>query len=515
MKLAELIEEVGAGNLRALHEEGRASGDMQVTGIYYRSDLVKPGGVFFAIAGSRTDGHDFAEDAVARGAAAVVAQRRLETGSCVIEVKNSRLALAETSAAFYGHPSRKMTLIGVTGTNGKTTTAFLLDHILQQAGFNSGVIGTVNYHYAGRTVKSGLTTPEAPDLQAMLAEMAEAGVTHVVLEVSSHGVALERIAGCRFAVGVFTNLSQDHLDFHGDMESYWAAKKRFFTDYTQGSGARAVINMDDAKGRELATGLERVRQIRVGLADAASIRATELRFDQSGISGSLMLEGVPYPFHSNLAGQFNIENILCAAGAALTLGVEPEALRRGIETFVSVPGRMERIPNTLERHVFVDFSHTPAALENVLMTLKEIIEGRVICVFGCGGDRDRGKRPSMGKIAARHSDLAVVTSDNPRTEQPERIIEDIVEGFSGLARISPMSLTPDFEPGIFVVEPDRRKAIRLGIMASKPGDAVLIAGKGHETYQIIGKDTVAFDDRLEAEQVLSWCMNDKTHSVDH
>lgn len=515
MRLSELIEAISADNLKRVDVGAGNSVDPQITGIHYSSERVEPGGIFVALQGQRTDGHEFVEDAVKRGAAAVVVQRQMNAESCVIEVKNTRLAMAEMAAAFYGHPAGKMFLTGVTGTNGKTTTAFLLEHILHNAGFRSGVIGTINYHYDGTTLKSGLTTPESPDLQRILAEMAEAGVTHVILEISSHGVVLDRIAGCSFTAGVFTNLSQDHLDFHGDMENYWAAKSRFFTDYIQKAGASAVINMDDKKGRELAGMLGGTRQVGVAHANAARIRASELRFDQSGISGRLHLDKESFSFHSQLAGYFNLENILCATGAAFALGVGMRAVQEGIETFVSVPGRLERVPNTLDRHVFVDFSHTPAALENVLKTLREIVEGRVICIFGCGGDRDRGKRPEMGKIASRHADLVVVTSDNPRTESPEKIIEDIVKGITGHQRITPDALAPDFDSGVFTVEADRRRAIRFGIRASKPGDAVLIAGKGHETYQIIGDKTLAFDDRVEAEQILSWGMNDVADTMDH
>ncbi|MCF8110438.1 MAG: UDP-N-acetylmuramoyl-L-alanyl-D-glutamate--2,6-diaminopimelate ligase [Desulfobacteraceae bacterium] len=508
MKLSGLIEKIEANNIKRVVTAPRPSVDPQVTGIYYRSDQVGAGGVFAALAGQRTDGHDFAKDAAARGAAAVILQKPINIDCTAIEVKDTRRALADMASAFYGHPSEKMSLVGVTGTNGKTTTAFLLDHILRRAGYRSGVIGTVNYRYAGKTLKSGLTTPEAPDLQGLLAEMAEAGVTHVILEVSSHGVVLERIRGCRFAGGVFTNFSQDHLDFHGDMEQYWAAKKRFFTDYISESAGWAIINLDDKKGLKLKEVLGGVRQVRVGISNEARVRASGLRFNQGGISGMLHLGEDVFAFHSPLAGRFNLENILCAAGAALAFGVDSEIICKGIETFVSVPGRLERVPNTLDRHVFVDFSHTPAALENVLATLREIVDGRIICIFGCGGDRDRGKRPEMGEIAARYSDLAVVTSDNPRTESPERIIEDIVKGIVGHRKVEPGLLGREFDSGVFTVESDRKKAISLGIRASRSGDAVVIAGKGHETYQIIGEKTVAFDDHLEAEKVLSRGIND-------
>lgn len=488
---------------------------IEITGIHYRSDRVQPGGLFVALSGKRFDGHDFVQDAVGRGAAAVVAGRLVPAGVPVIVVENPRMALARMAAAFHGHPARQMILAGVTGTNGKTTTAFLLEHILQCRGLCTGMIGTINYHYAGKTFQSRLTTPEAADIQQMLAEMRAAGVSHAVLEVSSHGVALERIAGCEFRLGIFTNLSQDHLDFHGDMQEYWSAKKLFFTRYLGGAGAAAVINIDDEKGRELAGNLAGIREIRVGLGNGATVYASGIRFDQGGIYGRLHLESGSFTFHSSLAGRFNLENILCAAAGAEVLGVPIDVIREGIESFAAVPGRLERVPNTLDRHVFVDFSHTPAALQNVLVTLGEIVSGRLICIFGCGGDRDRGKRPEMGRIAARYADLVIVTSDNPRTEPPGRIIDDIVSGMDPCRKVSADALDGDFSSGTFAVEPDRRRAIRIGIRASKPGDAVLIAGKGHETYQIIGHRTVAFDDRLEAERVLAWEMDDVADTMDH
>lgn len=510
MKLSELIAAMAPGRM---HSSAGPS-NPEITGVYYRSDRVAPGGLFVALPGQNADGHDFAADAVDRGAAAVVVQRPMDLDACVIVVENTRQALAQAAAAFYRYPSKKLTLIGITGTNGKTTTAWLLERILQCHGICSGVIGTLNYHYADKTVKSGLTTPEASDLQHLLADMADAGVTHVIIEVSSHGVVLDRIAQCGFAIGVFTNLSQDHLDFHKDMEHYWAAKKRFFTDFLQRENPAAVINMDDARARELDDALAGVRRLRVGLGNAARIRPSGLEFDADGISGRLHLGDKTVDFHSPLVGRFNLENILCAAGTAEALEIAPETIAEGIATFASVPGRLERVANTLDRHVFVDFSHTPAALENVLAALRRTDFGRLICIFGCGGDRDRGKRPLMGEIAGNYADLAVVTSDNPRTEDPEKIIEDIVAGMHNCIPVTPESLGPDFVPGTFAVEPDRRQAIRCGIRASRPGDAILIAGKGHETYQIIGNTTLAFDDRVEAEQVLSWGMNDIVDTVD-
>ncbi|MBS0012438.1 MAG: UDP-N-acetylmuramoyl-L-alanyl-D-glutamate--2,6-diaminopimelate ligase [Desulfobacterales bacterium] len=513
MKLSTLMAAVNAD--QGGNDQRQETQEVEITGIQYRSDRVRSGDLFVALPGQSRDGHDFAEDAAARGAAAVVARKSLNLNIPVLVVRDARNALAKAAARFYDHPSEKLTLIGITGTNGKTTTAMILEHMLRQSGLPTGMIGTINYHYRGKSFKSSLTTPEASDLQHMLADMAEAGVTHVIMEVSSHGVALQRIAGCRFSLGIFTNLSQDHLDFHGNMEAYWSAKKAFFTRYLREPGSAAVINTDDKKGRELVDILGQKRCIRIGLGNGSRVYPSGLSFDQHGIYGRLHLQSASFPFHSPLAGQFNLENILCAAAAAEFMGIAPRAICEAIETFAMVPGRLERISNTLDRYVFVDFSHTPAALKNVLLTLREIIPGRIICVFGCGGDRDRGKRPQMGEIAARYADLSVVTSDNPRTEAPGDIIADIVKGIHDARQLPPQEVGPEFERGSFTVEPDRKKAIRLGIRASHPGDAVLIAGKGHETYQIIGHQTVAFDDRLEAQHVLAWEMDDVADTLDH
>lgn len=512
MKLTELMAVVDARLVAGPQNQNHY--DSEIKGIRYRSDRITPGDVFVALPGQSMDGHDFAPGAAARGAAAVVADRELDLNVPVLVVKDTRLALARASACFYGHPSEQLALVGITGTNGKTTTAYLLEHILKRSGLSTGLIGTINYHYAGKTFKSSLTTPESSDLQHILANMVQSGVTHCIMEVSSHGTVLQRIAECRFCLGVFTNISQDHLDFHKNMDDYWSAKKSFFIQYLQEPGTVAVVNTDDKKGRELCDILGAGRYIRVGLGNGSMVYASQLSFDQDGISGLLHLQSASFPFHSPMVGRFNLENILCAAAAAEVMEISPRAIGRGVETFISVAGRLEPVSNALGRHVFVDFSHTPEALKNVLQTLKEIIPGRIICVFGCGGDRDRGKRPVMGEIAARYADFVVVTSDNPRTENPESIIADILKGITAGRKILPSQADSDFEQKVFTVEPDRRQAIRLGIRASKPGDAVLIAGKGHETYQIIGHQAVAFDDHLEAQRVLAWEMDDVADTLD-
>ncbi len=519
MKLETLIDAIADKKTPAGLAEAAAA---EIGGIYYRSDQVRPAGVFVALTGHFADGHDYIADAVERGAAAVVVDRPVSVGVPAIEVAETRRAMAEMAAAFYGRPSERLTLIGITGTNGKTTVAYLLENILKQQGVKTGVIGTVNYHYEGKTLPCGLTTPEAPDLQRVLSEMADAGVTHVIMEVSSHGVVLERVYGCRFDVGVFTNLSQDHLDFHGDMAAYWAAKQRFFTDYLHfrpPQKSAAVINCNDDRGRALARRLEGPDVLTVGSEQNCRVRASAPGFDETGISGRMHLPAAGFDFHSPLVGQFNLENILCAVGAAAALQAAPETIRAGIEGFDSVPGRLEPVANEGRRHVFVDFSHTPAALENVLTTLKAIIPGRLICIFGCGGDRDRGKRPQMGEIAARYADLVIVTSDNPRTEEKQQIIDDIVAGVGRITtrRIEPAAVDTHFAPGGFVVEADRSGAIDCGIRVSAAGDAVLIAGKGHETYQIIGRQTIAFDDRVAAQKALAarGMINNGTDSMDN
>ncbi|MBS3757882.1 MAG: UDP-N-acetylmuramoyl-L-alanyl-D-glutamate--2,6-diaminopimelate ligase [Desulfobacterales bacterium] len=485
--------------------------DMEIPAIHYRSDSVIPGGVFVAIKGQRADGHSFVSDAVSRGAAAVIIDRDVAgvKDAVMLRVDNSRKALALLAARFYGNPSDRLVMIGITGTNGKTTIAYLIERMLAMQKVPVGVIGTINYRYGGRIFDNPLTTPEAPELQCILAEMADAGVTHVVMEVSSHGIALERVRGCLFDVGVFTNLTQDHLDFHRDMGAYWEAKKQLFTAYLDpksGKGAgSAVIHTADKRGRELAAELAHCPIIRVGMDAQNTVYPTHTAFDQTGTRANIHMGEGELTIRSGLAGRFNLENILCAAAVGRVLGVPPEGIKAGIESVSNIPGRMERISDAAGRHVFVDYAHTPNALENVLETLREINPGRLICVFGCGGDRDMDKRPKMGAIAASKSDLVIITSDNPRTESPMDIIEAIRIGAHRVLprRLSAAELEDDLGSTGYVVEPDREKAILLGIRISKPGDTVLIAGKGHETYQIVGSRILDFDDRKIAEQGLS------------
>jgi UDP-N-acetylmuramyl-tripeptide synthetase len=453
------------------------------------------------------DGHDFIDDALRRGAVAVVVEKPIDRQTPVIAVRSARRALAELAAAFYGQPSEHLTIVAVTGTNGKTTTTYLVESILAQAGIRTGVIGTINYRYGGKTFANPVTTPESLDLQRILADMRAAGVTHVVLEASSHAIDLHRIHGCRMDVAVFTNLSQDHLDYHGTMQAYWETKKRLFTEHLtagpKAGRAVAVINTDSAHGRELAA-LLASRVVRVGTGESCEVRGEHMTCSLQGIRGVLALHRTRMDVGSQLVGRHNIENILCAVGASTALGLPAEAIRSGIAALACVPGRLERVATRSGRFVYVDYSHTPDALENALVALRQLASGRLICVFGCGGDRDRTKRPVMGAIAARLSDRVVVTSDNPRTEEPRAIIEEILPGVreQGLVQVDADQLGSASAGKAFAAQPDRRRAIEAGIRAARPGDTVLIAGKGHETYQVIGQHTIHFDDREEAQRVL-------------
>ncbi|MFO7709671.1 MAG: UDP-N-acetylmuramoyl-L-alanyl-D-glutamate--2,6-diaminopimelate ligase [Desulfobacterales bacterium] len=499
MKLARLIAAVQPTSVSGLAGDGP-----DVAAIHYSSRTVAPGGLFVALRGLNADGHDFVAEAIDRGAVAVVAEKAVAARVPVVTVPSTRRALAELADCFFGQPSAAMTVVAVTGTNGKTTTAFLLEHILKQAGLNTGLIGTIETRFAGRVLPSPVTTPESLDLQRILGEMRAAGATHVVLEASSHAIDMARIHCCRMDAAIFTNLSQDHLDYHGNMAAYWETKKRLFTEYLadgpKAGRAAAVVNTDHSRGRELAAQL-RGTVIRVGTGEGCAVRGVDLACSLAGIRGNMILPGARVEFASPLVGRHNIENILCAAGAGVALGIPAPVIRAGIETLAKVPGRLERIEPSGGRHVYVDYSHTPDALENALSSLRAIGARRIICVFGCGGDRDRTKRPLMGEIAARLSELAVVTSDNPRSEAPRDIIAQIVPGLRRAGAWETTAADPA-TPKRFVVEADRRRAIEIAIAAATPGDTVLIAGKGHETYQVIGGRTIHFDDREAAAAVL-------------
>ena len=491
------------------NRESVIEADPEITSVHYRAQEVQPGGLFVAIKGLAADGHDYVEAAVGRGAKVIVVQADIETpdGVHTIVASDTRRALAALAAGFYEHPSRAMTVIGITGTNGKTTTSYLIERILEKAGLSTGVAGTINCRFAGKQFPSPVTTPESVDLQRLLARMRDANITHVVLEVSSHALDLHRVDGCWFDIGVFTNFTQDHLDYHKDMDSYWDCKKRLFTELLPNGPKKeravAVINRQDPKGRELEN-LTSVRKILVGTTADNDLVMLDPVCSLSGISGRMTTGGEVLEFHSPLVGAHNCENILCAAGVGKALGISLATICEGVAGLASIPGRLEPVPDDQGRYVYVDYAHTPDALENVIAAVKKLAMGRTICVFGCGGDRDRGKRPLMGAIAARLCDLAVVTSDNPRSEDPLQIIDQILAGVRSVCahEYEAKQLADGFSHKGYVVEPDRGRAIRLAVAACRPNDTLLIAGKGHEDYQIISDRTIAFDDRQVAREVL-------------
>ncbi len=469
--LADLLPSLPAAELR---------GDpaTEVSSLRYRSDEVEPGALFFCVPGGRLDGHDFAPDAVGRGARALVLDRWLPLDVAQVRVPSVRAAMGPLSAAFHGRPATRVRTVGVTGTNGKTTTTYLLESVFRAAGWVPGVIGTTGVRIDGRVVPFPRTTPEAPDLQALLARMVDEGVEAVAMEVSSHGLHQHRVDGIRYEVAVFTNLTQDHLDYHGSMEEYFEAKARLFTP---AMSARAVVNHDSAEGRRLlGSGLPTVT---FGIDAGADVRATDVRTTREGLAfrvGDLEVR-------SSLHGLFNVENCLATLAAARELGIDDDAIVRGIANVTGVPGRVEAVEAGQDFLVLVDYAHTPDSLENVLRAARPLTTGRLLVVFGCGGDRDRAKRPLMGRLATSVADLTIVTSDNPRSEDPLAILADIEPG----AREG---------GGVYVVEPDRRAAIRAAVREARAGDVVVIAGKGHETYQELANRTIAFDDRAVAAE---------------
>jgi len=509
----------------------RLTDDPDILSITSDSRKIIPGSLFIAVKGLVADGHDYIDQVFSQGAAAVIVQKypanlknadRLINDNIII-VENSRLAMASIAANFYGNPSKHMTITGITGTNGKTTTTWLLESIFKAQGFSTGVIGTVNIRYNGKEFDTPVTTPDSIDLQKTLSQMKTAGVTHVIMEVSSHGLDLNRVDYCDFNIGVFTNLSQDHLDYHKDMDQYFDCKKRLFTDLIGSDKTKnpaAVLNIDNNSGKILSNSLN-YKTIKVSSKNKADIYSQNINDDIHGLSGTINLPEGFFQLKSSLIGRFNLENILCAAGAAHALNIDKELIKKGIEACHKIPGRLEKINNfqnllpdlapdcisgsfhassqalSNDRFLFVDYAHTPDALDSILNTLKKIAPKRIITIFGCGGDRDRSKRPLMGKIACKLSDIAIVSSDNPRTETPGSIIEDILKGLNNSHQLSDHDLksTP-FKKG-YIVEVDRKKAIQKAILISKPEDIIIVAGKGHETYQITNTGTIHFDDKEE------------------
>lgn len=468
--------------------------DEPISGIAYRSDAVHPGDAFCCIVGLKSDGHSFAQDAIDRGARVLIVERKVyladATDVTEVVVKDSRKAMARLASRFYDNPSESFSLVGVTGTNGKTTTTYLVNHIAQVLGNRTGLIGTVGIEIDGEHRPSSHTTPESPDLQQLFAMMRDEGCGVVAMEVSSHALDLQRTWATKFAVTAFTNLTQDHLDYHKTFEAYFAAKARLFSkDYP----AKRVINIDSSWGKELLkrTSVNEDVIITTGFDPSAQIHPIEVNYSASETHAVLSVRGTTMEVTYPLVGRFNVENVMTAFGVALQLGYSAGAIVEALRDVPAVPGRLQRVSVEHDGGVFVyvDYAHTPDALEKAIASVSALeTEGRTIVVFGCGGDRDSGKRPIMGR-AALAADYAVVTSDNPRTEDPNAIIEDIVAGMNGG--------TDHFE-----VVPDRHEAIARAIALANPGDAILIAGKGHEDYQIIGTEKHHFDDREIAAEEL-------------
>jgi UDP-N-acetylmuramoyl-L-alanyl-D-glutamate--2,6-diaminopimelate ligase len=466
--------------------------DRAVESITYDSRRVQRNGLFVALRGEKFDGHDFVEQAIEKGASVIVAEREREfpRATCVV-VENSRAALADLAAAFYGFPARKLKLAGVTGTNGKTTTTFLIQHLCEKASLRCGLIGTVRYQVGDRVLPAARTTPESLDLEELLAQIANAGCRAAVMEVSSHALAQDRTRGLEWDVAVFTNLTQDHLDFHGTMEMYFESKAKLFTELASQSRKRkpvAVINIDDRYGEQLLERLGKiVSVVTYGMGVRADFRASNYRMEVGGASYRLDARGKSYLVRIPLIGRFNVANSLAALAAANALGMSVREAVLNLAKSPQVPGRLEMVPAKRQFQVFVDYAHTPDALLNVLKTLRELEPGRLIVVFGCGGDRDREKRPLMAQVVDLSADYAIVTSDNPRREDPAAIISQIEKGFR----------SNRYEKIV-----DRAQAIGRAIEMARPRDVILIAGKGHETYQELADRTVPFDDTQVARRAL-------------
>ena len=470
---------------------GRAL-DVQCHGVTHDSRSVKPGWVFVGLRGLRADGADFAGQAIAAGAAAVVAERSASTTSTVpwIVVKDARLTLAWLAAVFFDHPSRQMRVVGITGTNGKTTTSYVVSAIFEAAAVKCGLMGTVKYRIGDRDVAAARTTPEAPELQAMMRQMVEAGCGACAMEVSSHALTLRRADGIHFAAGVFTNLTRDHLDFHADMEDYFAAKRRLFEILPP--DAPAAINLDDPRGLAMAETAKRT--ITYAVNRPADVTTGPLKFSLEGLAFDIRTPQGSFSVRSSLVGRPNVYNILAAVTVTIALGVPVEAVKRGVAGLHGVPGRFERVSSAADDiAVLVDYAHTDDALRNLLETARPLALRRLITVFGAGGDRDRTKRPLMGMVAARLSDVVIITSDNPRSEDPQRVIDEISLGAQPETRQRDVRL---------LTLVDRREAIHRAVTDAASGDLVLIAGKGHEKYQEIEGRKLPFDDVAVAREAL-------------
>jgi UDP-N-acetylmuramoyl-L-alanyl-D-glutamate--2,6-diaminopimelate ligase len=486
MKLGALLKDVEADLLASAAE-------IEIRQVASDSRKVEEGTLFFALHGAKVDGNAFARDAIAKGAVAIASEEKppsaLPEGVPWIRVREARKALAITAANFFGHPAEGLQLVAVTGTNGKTTTTSIIDSIIKVSGAKTGLFGTIAYHTPAGDYPAPNTTPESVDLQGFLAETRDAGGRYAVLEASSHALSMDRLWGCHFAAAVFTNLTREHMDYHKTFDDYFAAKRRLFIGTGAGVPEVAVINSDDEYGKRLA-GFAKTT-VTYGLESAADITTKKFQLTFSGLSFSAQTPKGKVQISSRLVGRINVYNILAAIGAAQALDLSNEIIEAGIRNLESVSGRFQRIDLGQPYFVVVDYAHTDDALESLIRTARELNpKGRIITLFGCGGGKDRTKRPVMGEAAGRLSDLTILSNDNPKTEDPLKIISDIVVGLQKTN-------------GKYMIEPDRERAIALAMDQALPGDIVLLAGKGHENYQILADRTLEFDDREQARRVLN------------
>ena len=484
-----------------LQQQG--SEDFEIKGVASDSRDVKKGYLFVAVEGRKQDGHKYLADAVQRGARVLVVEdiENVFPDVTIVRVPNTRVALSELASRFYNYPSKDMNLIGITGTNGKTTTSYVLESILKEDGRNVGVIGTINYRYEQQSLQASLTTPSSNTLMRIMSDMRDAGVTDVIIEVSSHSLEQGRVKGLHWSRALFTNFSRDHLDYHSTMEEYFRAKSLLFLSLEEegDSQAKTIINMDDPKGSILQK-ITKVPSVSYGLGDSCSIRAADIHSSEQGLDFRLITPAGDIPITSRLFGEINVYNLLAAAAVAFSLDIHITIISRGIQRLAFVPGRLQLVENKQGLSIFVDYAHSPDALKKVLQTLRRRTKGKLITVFGCGGDRDTGKRPAMGRVASMYSDYIIITSDNPRGESPAIIANEIEVGVkeAGFKKI-----TSDFSfttMGYRIIL-NRRKAIQTAVkMANKEdGDIILVAGKGHETYQVTGNSKRYFNDIEEVK----------------
>jgi len=486
MLLKQLVQQ-----LATVSVEGPLEGE--VAGIAYDSRRVTPGMIFVAIPGQNTDGHEYIGTALDRGASAIICERNgiVPQKATRIKVKDVREALARAASSYYQNPSSKLKVIGVTGTNGKTTVSFMIKAMLERAGVKTGLMGTVHYEIGERVIPAQRTTPESLEVQQMMAQMVRAGCDACGMEVSSHAIEQKRVLGVEFDVAIFTNLTHDHLDYHGNMENYFAAKSKLFSAIAEGNKkAAAVINIDDTYGARLAGQTKAEVQLTYGLEEPARLRATQIELGVNGSRFMVEAPGQKFACRIPIIGRHNIYNSLAAIGAGLALKVKVSAIQQALRNMPPVPGRLQRVDAGQPFGVYVDYAHTDDALRNVLRTVKEITTGRILLAFGCGGNRDSTKRAKMGKIAGEMADFTIITSDNPRKESPERIAAQIEEGYRSARSEG------------YTVELDRQRAINQLLGKAEAGDTVLIAGKGHETYQEFQDTVVPFDDRVHAQDAL-------------